>query len=89
MAHVTFTRHVAQLAPPAASAFAGATLADVLASVFADYPQLRSYILDDQGGVRKHIAIFIDGSLRSRDSVLQTPLDAASDVYVMQALSGG
>jgi hypothetical protein len=89
MARVTFTRHVAQLAPPAASTYAGATLGDVLDAVFAAHPQLKGYILDDQGAVRKHIAVFIDGGLRPRAGVLQTPLNATTDVYVIQALSGG
>ncbi|HEX5127839.1 MAG TPA: MoaD/ThiS family protein, partial [Rhodocyclaceae bacterium] len=37
------------------------TLREALEATFAANPQLRSYILDEQGHLRKHVAIFIDG----------------------------
>ncbi|MDR8726902.1 MoaD/ThiS family protein [Burkholderia pseudomultivorans] len=65
------------------------TLGDALETVFGEQPRLRSYILDDQGALRKHLAVFIDGRpVRDRQH-LSDPLDAASRVYVVQALSGG
>jgi molybdopterin synthase sulfur carrier subunit len=67
----------------------GRTVRDVLEHVFARVPQARSYVLDDQGGVRKHIAVFINGEpLRDREHQAD-PVTADSEVYVMQALSGG
>jgi len=50
---------------------------------------LLNYILDDQRRVRQHIAIFVDGALRPRQSVLSEPVGEDSEVYVFQALSGG
>ncbi|EGC99641.1 MoaD/ThiS family protein [Burkholderia pseudomultivorans] len=65
------------------------TLGDALATVFGEQPRLRGYILDDQGALRKHLAVFIDGRpVRDRQH-LSDALDAASRVYVVQALSGG
>ena len=59
----------------------------VLDAVFAKNPRLRGYVLDDQGALRQHMVVFVDGSQRDRAS--PSPLRAASEVYVMQALSGG
>jgi hypothetical protein len=39
--------------------------------------------------VRRHIAIFVDGALQHRERALELPLGSASEIYVMQALSGG
>jgi molybdopterin synthase sulfur carrier subunit len=39
--------------------------------------------------VRKHMNVFVDGrQVRDRER-LGDPVDAASEIYVMQALSGG
>ncbi|MCO5396955.1 MoaD/ThiS family protein [Ralstonia soli] len=65
------------------------TLGEALEAVFADQPRLRGYILDDQNALRKHLAVFIDGQpVRDRER-LSDPLDKASRVYVIQALTGG
>jgi sulfur-carrier protein len=89
VAKIAFTAHLAAVGPTQAVRYGGATLAEVLDAVGADYPQLLGYLLDDQGRIRKHIAIFIDGLMRPRETALAAPLDDASDVYVFQALSGG
>ena len=89
MATIAFTAHLAAIGPVEPAAYAGATLAEVLDAVGADYPRLKSYVLDDQGRLRKHITVFVDGVMRARSEVLALPLTEASDVYVFQALSGG
>jgi sulfur-carrier protein len=89
MAKVSFTEHVAKIASGAGGVYEGETLRDALAQVWRAHPGLKSYILDDQGQVRKHVAIFIDGELAPRASALDRSMSASSDVYVMQALSGG
>ena len=72
-----------------ALAVAGSTLAQALDQLFATHPKLRGYVLDEQHVVRHHVAIFIDGqSIRDKANLSQ-PLAATSEVYVMQALSGG
>jgi molybdopterin synthase sulfur carrier subunit len=62
---------------------------DVLEKVFADNPRARGYVLDDQSALRKHIAVFVDGAMIRDRARLSDPVDAASAVYVFQALSGG
>lgn len=89
MTNVIFTdniqRHVA--CPPIE--VSGETVGEVLEQVFACQPLMRSYILDDQGGVRKHMVIFVDGMQIHDPKGLSDRVSTSGTVYVMQALSGG
>ena len=65
------------------------TLREALQGAFDVNPQLRGYVLDDQGHLRANVVAFIDGQ-RCRDRVaLSDPLLTHSRVYVLQASSGG
>lgn len=67
----------------------GVTVAQVLAQVFGTHERLGPYVLDDQGGLRKHMTILVDGR-RIRDiEKLTDPVTENSEIWVMQALSGG
>lgn len=89
MAKVVFTRNIQRhVACPEAEA-PGATVAEVLAGVFADNPQAQSYVLDDQAALRKHMAIFVDGELIRDRGALSDRVTPTSTIYVFQALSGG
>jgi molybdopterin synthase sulfur carrier subunit len=61
----------------------------LLDALFARHPNLRGYVLDERGTVRHHVAIFVDGGAIRDKSDLGVPLVAVSEVYIMQALSGG
>lgn len=65
------------------------TLAEALERVFARNPKLRSYIVDEQGRLRQHVAVFVGGELISDRLNLSDTVDEGQDVFVMQALSGG
>jgi len=66
-----------------------ADLRSALDGCFADHPRLRGYVLDEQGGLRENVVIFIDGQ-RARDPKrLDDALAPHSQVYILQALSGG
>lgn len=65
------------------------TLRSVLAQVFDEQPQARGYVLDEQGHLRQHVTVFIDGRrVRDREA-LDEAVGKSSEVYVMQALTGG
>jgi len=67
----------------------GATVQQVLRNYFQINPQIRGYVLDDQGQVRKHVAIFVNRE-PIRDRVgLSDPVQEHDDIFVAQALSGG
>jgi hypothetical protein len=89
VARVVFTknlqRHVA--CPPTDAA--GNTVREVLDVVFASIPRLRGYVLDETGCLRKHMTIFVDGDLITDRRSLSDMVGSESEIYVMQALSGG
>jgi hypothetical protein len=67
----------------------GATVRAALEAVFADNPRLRGYVLDEQGCLRRHVVVFVDGRLVRDRLGLTDPVAEGSEVAVMQALSGG
>lgn len=89
MARVSFTTHLEKFVDCPPREVAGATVREALDSVFADNPRLRGYVLDDQSALRKHIVAFIDGKVISDRDKLSDPVGPASEIYVLQALSGG
>ena len=62
---------------------------EVLDRVFADNPRLRGYVVDERGVLRKHMSIFVDGVQLADRETLSDPVGPGSELYVMQALSGG
>jgi len=62
---------------------------EVLENVFAGNSEARSYVLDDQSALRKHMAIFVDGQMIRDRARLADPVTETSTIYVFQALSGG
>jgi len=89
MPRIVFTpniqRHV--LCPEATAP--GHTVREVLDKILAENAQARSYVLDDQSGLRKHVTIFVDGRMIRDRARLSDSVGEASTIYVFQALSGG
>ena len=89
MARVVFTanlqRHVA--APPAHAP--GVTVREVLDAVFVTNPQARDYVFDEHGKLRKHMTIYVNGEAIADRIGLSDRVSEESEIYVMQALSGG
>ena len=65
------------------------TARSALDGYFELYPAVRSYVLDDAGVVRKHVAVFVDGDLVTDRAGLTDPVTPTSTIHVFQALSGG
>ena len=89
MAQVTFTDNIQRHIPCPPMKVPGQTVREILEQVFVCQPLMRSYILDDQGGVRKHMVIFVDDMQIRDPRGLSDRVSASGTVYVMQALSGG
>jgi molybdopterin synthase sulfur carrier subunit len=90
MATVRFTYALKRFFPAIRDmAATGATLPEILQEMEAAYPGLRSYILDEQGNLRKHVNIFIDGEMITDRTALSDKCKENSEIYIMQALSGG
>lgn len=89
MARVFFTANLRRHVDCTSMEAEGETVRAVLARVFAVQDRLGTYVLDDQGALRKHMTILVDGQ-RIRDlEALSDAVGAHSEVWVMQALSGG
>lgn len=89
MPRVAFTPQLEKHLPCPARSVSGATVREALEAVFADSPQLRGYVLDDQQRLRQHVAIFVNQQpLRDR-LTLSDPIAADGEIFVWQALSGG
>jgi molybdopterin converting factor small subunit len=90
MPKVSFTYALKRFFPGIGSTDVDAeNVRDTLDTLEQTYPGLKGYILDDQGRVRQHVNIFVDGELIADRETLSDTVNARSDVYVMQALSGG
>ena len=89
MARVFFTTNLRRHVDLPEAEAAGDTVRAVLGAVFAKEPRIGGYVLDDQGCLRKHMAIIVDGhALRDRVA-LSDAVTAKSEIHVFQALSGG
>jgi hypothetical protein len=89
MPQIKFTQHLERhLAAPPVDV-EGATVREALDDAFRRNPQLRGYVLDDQGRLRKHVVVFVDGRQVDDRSGLSDRVGPASELLVMQALSGG
>jgi sulfur carrier protein ThiS len=67
----------------------GASVAECLAAYFEHHPNVRSYVLDEQGSVRRHVVVFVDAEQITDPSRQTDPVRADGEITVMQALSGG
>jgi sulfur-carrier protein len=89
MARIVFTANIQRHVECPQAEADGDSVREVLDSVFASNPQARSYVLDDQAALRRHMTVFVDGRA-IRDRVrLSDRVAVGSTVYVFQALSGG
>ncbi|MBH9552397.1 MoaD/ThiS family protein [Inhella gelatinilytica] len=86
MPQIEFTPQLRRFTATPSVACAAHSLGAALEAAFAVNPALRGYVLDDQGALRFHVAVFVDGR-RCLD--LNQPLQPDSRVHVLQALSGG
>lgn len=89
MPRVTFTPNLRQHLDAPPRQVDGATVREALDAVFEQNPRLRGYVLDDQGRLRKHVVVFVDGEIVRDRPGLTDPVEPTAELFVMQALSGG
>jgi molybdopterin converting factor small subunit len=63
-----------------------ARLADALASLDDRFPGVRFRVVDEQGAIRPHIKMFVDGELMRG---LDASVAGARELMIVGALSGG
>jgi molybdopterin synthase sulfur carrier subunit len=89
MPTVSFTSALQRFLPAPSAEVEGPTVGAALAQVFASCPALRGYVLDDQGALRRHVAVYVNGQLVHDRVQLTDPIGPNDEIYVLQALSGG
>jgi molybdopterin synthase sulfur carrier subunit len=67
----------------------GVTLAEVIDNLDAAHPGFRERLLDDEGGLRKFVNVFVaDDDVRYLKG-LDTPVPAGETVSIIPAVAGG
>lgn len=89
MPTVHFTANLASQTTAPVCLVEAATVREALHAVFTRHPTLRSYVLDDQGAVRQHVVVFVDGTAITDRQKQADAVRPDSEIFVMQALSGG
>ena len=89
MPTISFTPALQRFVAAPVAQVDGATVGEALAAVFASHPQLRGYVLDDQGAVRRHVIVFVNGQPMTDRARLTDPVAPRDEIYVFQALTGG
>jgi molybdopterin converting factor small subunit len=89
MPTVSFTSALQRFLAAPSAQVDGATVGEALAAVFASHPTLRGYVLDDQGAVRRHVMVFVNGQPMNDRVRLSDPVAPSDEIYVFQALTGG
>lgn len=64
----------------------GATVATLLDALDGRYPGLRFRVIDEQGGIRPHMRIFVD---REAVDGIEAAIHPNAEVHILQHLSGG
>ena len=87
MATVKFTSALHRFFPELTEKNINASnIRELVAAADNDFPGIKRYILDDQGHIRKHVNIFVDGTVTED---VEIAVSENTEVYIIQALSGG
>lgn len=89
MATIRFTRNIQRHVTCPTREAAGSTLRAVMDDYFSEHERARGYVLDEQGKIRQHMVIFIDGEMVRDRNGLTDHVKPDSVIDVIQALSGG
>ena len=89
MATIRFTRNIQRHVECPTREIPGTTLRAVLDAYFSENGKARGYVLDEQGRIRQHMVVFIDGELVNDRDGLSDSVQPKSVIDVIQGLSGG
>ena len=84
-----FTRNLERHVECPPERVSATTAREALDAYFAIHPAVRGYIVDEQGGLRTHVNVFVDGTQVADRAVMDDAVADGTEIYVMQALSGG
>lgn len=67
----------------------GVTVGEVVSSLVSTYPELRSRLLDAEGGVNGFVNIFLNGTDVRYLGGLETPVGERDSLVLLPAMAGG
>ena len=65
------------------------TAGEVIEAIARDHPGIRDRVLDEQGALRRHVNIFIDGENTRFIGGLSAEVGPDSEMWIHPSLSGG
>ena len=68
---------------------AGATVGEVLESLYAQHGELRDRLSDGNGGLRRFVNVYVGGEDIRFGEGLDTPVSDADEVQILPAVAGG
>ncbi len=86
---VRFTRNIQRHVECPVCEVMGDSVRQVVENYFREHPAARGYVLDDQGRLRQHMAVFVDGAQILDRDTLSDAVRPGAVIDVVQALSGG
>lgn len=90
MAKINFTSALKRFFPALETEqVSGVNVSEVLQNLEKIHPGICDYIVDEQGELRKHVNIFLDGELIQDREGLQDVVEEQQEIFIFQALSGG
>jgi len=90
MAKVKFTSALKRFFPTLEEVeMEGNSINEVLAKINIKYPGINSYLLEEDGSLRKHVNIFLGDELILDRIGLSDQVKSQDKILIFQALSGG
>ncbi|HEY7005394.1 MAG TPA: MoaD/ThiS family protein [Sphingomicrobium sp.] len=89
MARIAFTTNLQRYLACPVQEIPGGSVRIVLDNLFVANPRLRSYILDDQGSLRRHVHIYVNDARIADAKDLADAVSDSDEIFVFQALTGG
>jgi len=85
MARVILRAPLSEMCGGRSHVLAGTTVVEVLKALESAHPGVAGWVLDEQGLIREHINIFVNGE-HGRE---ETQVDETDRLHVLPAISGG
>ena len=89
MAQVKLTSNLQRYFPKSEVCIDGETVLEVIREMDLMRPGLSHYIVNDRDHLRQHVNIFLDGVVVTDRSNLELSVNKDTEIFIVQALSGG